>query len=203
MPTIDELDARIAEKDQELIPLASAAGGAQDRCLERFATELGIKVEAHAKAVAERNPNVTATLQDAGRLMELRVAVRSLAADSKNQVEKCLRSAGPWVHLHPERPGYFDFEFTNHAGNRHDQLPSGWDEALKCLSRPLDTLLAKSGYPHAEVRLTHAEWPANVWEALALYAQKGRELMGVQVARQELQRERDRLAAANAWEGAG
>jgi hypothetical protein len=203
MPTIEELDALIAEKDQELIPLTSAAGSAQDRCLERIAEELAVKIEAHAKGVAERHPSATATLQDERRLTELRVALRTLAAESKNQVETCLRSAEPWVHLHPERPRYWDQEFTNHVGNRHDQLPSGWSAALKCLSGPLDTLLANSGYPHEELRLTHAEWSADLWGALALYADDARALMTVRFARQELKRERDRLAAANAWESAG
>jgi hypothetical protein len=212
MPSVEQFDSEIAEKDQEFVPLAEAADAALERCLDRFAAALAPKIVEYARRSVIAEPDVTEDLSATGRLDALKKAITSLEKGSRELVEKCFRSAQPWVHLHP--PAYSpwdqDHAFTprvmGSAGaeaNTRVLDPSSWKKPLNCLSSPITAVFKTYGYKRAAWDMTFVEWPADVWEALADYDAVSRKFMTIWKERARLQSERAALAAANAWDTPG
>jgi hypothetical protein len=212
MPSVEQLDSEIAEKDRDLVPLAAAADAAQERCLERFGVALAPMIAEHARRIVVGEPDVTEGLKDTSRLEALKEAVRSLEEGSRELVEKCCRSATPWIHLHPTAYSKWDQDqaFTPRVAINASSEPksgalhvSSWAGPLGCLPGPINALFKSYGYKRSAWFLTHIEWPAEVWETLVDYDAVSREFMTLWEERARLQSERAALAAANAWDTSG
>ena len=72
--------------------------------------------------------------------------------------------------------------------------------SLTCLARPLASALKTHGYQRAPFNLTYVEWPPDVLEALRAYGDSAEPVMRVWKARDELRRDRAKVAAENAWD---
>jgi hypothetical protein len=207
--TVTELDAQIERAAHELEPLRAAADRAQERCLEQFAVALAPKIEETARWLVERQPTVTQRLAAAGSLGALKASVRALANDSRALVEECLKSDDVWAHLHPETTSFYsdyDFKMSGRAG-RSDattaELSFAWHKPLECVSKKFENLMAREGYERPSLYLRAAKWPLELWEALGTYAQSAGLVVTACQELKRLREERDRLAAANAWDSAG
>jgi hypothetical protein len=199
MATVEQLDREIAQKDEELLPLTKAAEAAQERCLERFAAALGPMMSQYARRSAADEADVTEALRTSGRLSGLKSIVRSLESESRELVEKCLRSSGPWTHVDPEAHRW-SIAFPSTPVTGPGKLSSGWRDSLTCLARPLASALKTHGYQRASFYLTNMEWPPDVLEALRAYGDSTERFMRVWNERGELRRDRAKVAAENAWD---
>jgi hypothetical protein len=207
MASVEEFDTQIAEKDRDVAALTEAAEAAQQRCLDRFGAAFSAKIAEQARHTVAAEPALTQDLEDSGRLKLLKGAVQSLQSQSRQLVEQCLRGAKTWVHLQPaqHQGRHFDhvFQPERKGPNSTGSLYMAWRDPMKCLAGHLERVFTKYGYTSRYFRLDAALWPTDVWEALGDYATCAQSLMRAWIDRSDLQKERAKLSAQNAWDRLG